>query len=187
MRLRIRSVGNIAQVTRALQAVSASKVRRAQQAALATRPYATQAWAVLRHLSSQPGRNSVHPLLRDREQVRHQLVAVITGDRGLAGAYNINVVRFALDSFRASAVPVSFVIIGRKGRDLISRQRVDIRAEFGGLPSEPEFSDVSAIGRLLVDEFLQGRADQVHVVYTDFVNMLRQVPTAKKLLPLELE
>lgn len=187
MRLRIRSVGNIAQVTRALQAVSASKVRRAQQAALATRPYATQAWAVLRHLSSQPGRNSVHPLLRDREQVRHQLVAVITGDRGLAGAYNINVVRFALDSFRDSPVPVSYVIIGRKGRDLISRQRVDIRAEFGGLPSEPEFSDVSAIGRLLVDEFLQGRADQVHVVYTDFVNMLRQVPTAKKLLPLELE
>ncbi len=186
MRLRIRSVSNIAQVTRALQAVSASKVRRAQLAALATRPYASQAWAVLRHLSSQPGRNSVHPLLMDREQVRHQLVAVITGDRGLAGAYNINVVRFALDTFRRSGLPVSFVVVGRKGRDMMSRRRVDIRAEFSGLPSEPKFSDVSAIGRLLVDEFLEGRADQVFVVYTNFVNMLRQTPTAKKLLPLEL-
>jgi len=187
MRLRIRSVGNIAQVTRALQAVSASRVRRAQQAALATRPYATQAWAVLCHLSSQPGRNSVHPLLMDREQVRHQLVAVITGDRGLAGAYNMNVVRYALDSFRESPVPVSYVIVGRKGRDLVSRMRVDIRGEFNNLPAEPKFSDVSAIGRLLVDEYLQGRTDQVHVVYTRFVNLLRQVPTSKKLLPLEVD
>lgn len=187
MRLRIRSVGNIAQVTRALQAVSASRVRRAQQAALATRPYATQAWAVLCHLSAQPGRNSVHPLLLDREQVRHQLVAVITGDRGLAGAYNMNVVRYALDSFRDSSVPVSYVIVGRKGRDLVSRMRVDIRGEFNNLPAEPKFSDVSAIGRLLVDEYLQGRTDQVHVVYTRFVNLLRQVPTSKKLLPLEVD
>jgi F-type H+-transporting ATPase subunit gamma len=187
MRLRIRSVGNIAQVTRALQAVSASRVRRAQQAALATRPYATQAWAVLCHLSAQPGRNSVHPLLMDREQVRHQLVAVITGDRGLAGAYNMNIVRYALDSFRESSVPVSYVIVGRKGRDLVSRMRVDIRGEFNNLPAEPRFADVSAIGRLLVDEYLQGRTDQVHVVYTRFVNLLRQVPTSKKLLPLEVD
>jgi len=187
MRLRIRSVGNIAQVTRALQAVSASRVRRAQQAALATRPYATQAWAVLCHLSAQPGRSSVHPLLMDREQVRHQLVAVITGDRGLAGAYNMNVVRYALDSFRESPVPVSYVIVGRKGRDLVSRMRVDIRGEFNNLPAEPRFADVSAIGRLLVDEYLQGRTDQVHVVYTRFVNLLRQVPTSKKLLPLEVD
>jgi len=186
MRLRIRSVGNIAQVTRALQAVSASRVRRAQQAALATRPYATQAWAVLQHLSSQPGRNAVHPLLMDREQVRHRLVAIVSGDRGLAGAYNINVVRYAMDSFRDSSEPVGYVIVGRKGRDLVSRLRVDIRAEFAGLPAEPKFADVSAIGRLLVEEYLQGRADQVHVVYTSFVNLLRQVPTSKKLLPLEL-
>jgi F-type H+-transporting ATPase subunit gamma len=123
----------------------------------------------------------------DREQVRHQLVVVITGDRGLAGAYNMNVVRYALDSFRDSSVPVSYVIVGRKGRDLVSRMRVDIRGEFNNLPAEPKFSDVSAIGRLLVDEYLQGRTDQVHVVYTRFVNLLRQVPTSKKLLPLEVD
>jgi len=99
----------------------------------------------------------------------------------------MNVVRHAIDTFRESPVPVSYVLVGRKGRDLVSRMRVDIRAEFAGLPAEPKFSDVSAIGRLLVDEYLQGRADQVYVVYTSFVNLLRQVPTSKKLLPLELD
>ena len=186
MRQRIRSVGNIAQVTRALQAVSASKVRRAQQAALATRPYAGQAWNVLQHLTLQSARNQIHPLLTERAQVRSILVLLIAGDRGLAGAYNVNVVRYALSRFRGSSVPVSYVVVGRKGRDMMSRRQVNLRAEFSGLPAEPTFADVSAIGRLLVDDYLAGKADQVFLVYTDFVNLLRQVPTSKKLLPLEM-
>src|SRR3972149_5882049 len=88
MRLRIRSVGNIAQVTRALEAVSASKVRRAQQAALATRAYATKAWSVLEDLAGQPGSGRLHRLLDRRPEVRQVLVVMVSGDRGLAGAYN---------------------------------------------------------------------------------------------------
>jgi len=186
MRLRIRSVGNIAQVTRALQAVSASRVRKAQQAVFATRPYASQAWRVLQHLAAQPGRRYVHPLLSDRPTVNNILVVLISGDRGLAGAYNINVVRHALDRFRYSEAPVTFAVVGRKGRDLLSRRQVSIAAEFSHLPAEPTFADVSAIGRLAVEEYLSGRADRVYLVYTNFVNLLRQEPTTKQLLPLEL-
>jgi F-type H+-transporting ATPase subunit gamma len=184
--MRIRSVGNIAQVTRALQAVSASRVRKAQQAVQATRPYASQAWRVLQHLAEQPGRKFVHPLLADRAAVDNILVVLITGDRGLAGAYNSNVVRFALDHFRHAEAPVNYAVVGRKGRDMLARRQVNLAAEFSHLPAEPTFADVSAIGRLAVDEYLTGRADRVFLVYTNFVNLLRQEPTRQQLLPLEL-
>jgi F-type H+-transporting ATPase subunit gamma len=186
VRLRIRSVKNISQVTRALQAVSASKVRKAQQAVLHTRPYATKAWQVLNHIAGQPGRQNLHPLLTERPQVRNILVVLITGDRGLAGAYNANIVRFTLQRFDKTAVPVKFVTVGRKGRDLMIRRRKQILAEFSNLPPAPSFSDVSAIGRIAVDEFLSGSVDEVYIVYTNFVSLGRQDATIKKLLPLEV-
>jgi len=187
MRLRIRSVGNIAQVTRALQAVSASRVRRAQQAVQATRPYATKAWEVLLHLALQPGRDTVHPLLTQRDKVDHILVVLISSDRGLAGAYNSNIVRFGLETFRSSPAPVRYVVVGRKGREMLARRRADIMADFSAMPAEPRFADVSAIGKLVVDEYLSHRADAVHLVYTDYINLLRQVPTSKLLLPLQVK
>ena len=187
VRLRIRSVNNIAQVTRALQTISASRVRRAQQAVQRTRPYATKAWQVLLHLAQTTGRESVHPLLADRPELRRRLVVLITSDRGLAGAYNTNVIRFALEQSRQVEVPTSYVTVGRKGRDILLRRREDIRAEFSALPAEPTYADASAIGQLVIDEFLEGRADQVLLVYTSFVNLLRQIPTVKTLLPLEIE
>jgi F-type H+-transporting ATPase subunit gamma len=185
-RLRIRSVKNIAQVTRALQAVSASKVRKAMQAMLQTRPYATKAWQVLTHIAGQPGRGTLHPLLTPRAEDRNELVILITGDRGLAGAYTTNIVRHALHRFNSSPIPVSYIAVGRKGRDMLLRRRKNVIAEFSSLPAAPSFADVSAIGRLAVEEFLSGRADRVYLVYTDFVNMVQQVPTIKQLLPLEI-
>jgi len=187
VRLRIRSVKNIAQVTRALQAVSASKVRKAMQAVLHTRPYATKAWQVLTHIALQPGRENLHPLLTSREEVRRVLVVLLTGDRGLAGAYNTNIVRFAAQNFDNHPVPVVYLTVGRKGRDLMLRRGKEILAEFSNLPAAPSFADVSAIGRIAVDEFLQEDVDEVYLVYTDFVNMVKQVPTIKKLLPLEFD
>jgi len=186
VKLRIRSIKNIAQVTRALQAVSASKVRKSMQAMMNTRNYATKAWQVLTHIAAQPGRESLHPLLTNRDEVHRILVVLVTGDRGLAGAYNTNVVRFALQRFVRSAVPVRYMTVGRKGRDMMIRRRQDILAEFSNLPAAPSFSDVSAIGRLAVDEFLSGQVDEVYLVFTHFVNMVRQEPVIKKLLPLEV-
>lgn len=186
MRLRIRSVKNISQVTRALQAVSASKVRKAIAALMGTRPYATKAWQVLTHIAGQPGREALHPLLTGRGIPRKTLVVIVSGDRGLAGAYNTNLIRFALRRFTNWPTPVSYIAVGRKGRDLLIRRRLNVIADFSNLPAAPSFADVSAIGRLAVDEYLSGRADEVYLVYTDFVNMVKQEPTVKKMLPLEV-
>ncbi len=187
MRLRIKSVKNISQVTRALETVSASKVRKAINAVTATRAYATKAWQVLKHIAEQPGRDSLHPLLAQRQSLNNTLVVVITGDRGLAGAYNSNVIRFAGQRFDKNPVPVKYISVGRKGRDLLMRRGKQVIADFSNLPAAPTFADVSAIGRLAVDEFRKGEVDEVYLLYTDFINMGRQVATVKKLLPLELE
>ena len=113
MRLRIRSVKNISQVTRALEAVSASKVRKAMAAVSATRAYASKAWQVLTHIARQPGRENLHPLLTRRPQVRNVLVLVISGDRGLAGAYNTNVIRYVTQRF--GQLPRSRCVISPSG------------------------------------------------------------------------
>jgi F-type H+-transporting ATPase subunit gamma len=187
MRLRIKSVKNISQVTRALEAVSAAKVRKAIQALTATRSYATKAWQVLRHITNQPGSLNLHPLLTARANPKNALVIVMTADRGLAGAYNTNIIRYVLQRFDKYPLPVKFITVGRKGRDLLLRMRKPVLADFSNLPSAPKFSSVSAIGRLVVDDFIKGEVDEVYLIYTDFVNMARQVTTLKKLLPLEIE
>ena len=186
MRMRIRSVKNISQVTRALEAVSASKVRKAVAAVLATRAYATKAWQVLEHIAGQPGRANLHPLLMHRPEVQKVLVVVISGDRGLAGAYNSNIIRSTIQNFNKMSVPVNFIAVGRKGRDMLLRRRKPVVAEFSRLPAAPTFADVSAIGRLVVEDFLKGEADEVWLAYTDFINMMRQEPVIRKLLPLEI-
>jgi F-type H+-transporting ATPase subunit gamma len=187
MRLRIRSVKNISQVTRALEAVSASKVRKAVAAVQATRPYATKAWQVLVHIAGQPGRNNLHPLLVRRSEVRNVLAVVVSGDRGLAGAYNTNVIRFTAQTFDKSPVPVKYVAVGRKGRDMLLRRRKQVVADFSNLPAAPSIADITPIGRLVVDDFLKGDVDEVWLVYTDFINMVKQETVVKKLLPLDVE
>lgn len=186
MRLRIKSVKNISQVTRALEAVSAAKVRKAIQALSATRSYATKAWQVLTHITNQPGSLNLHPLLTPRTDPKNALVIVMTADRGLAGAYNTNVIRYVLQRFDKYYLPVKYITVGRKGRDLLLRLRRPVLADFSNLPSTPKFGAVSAIGRLVVDEFIKGDVDEVFLIYTDFVNMARQTTNVKKLLPLEM-
>ena len=184
VRLRIRSVKNIAQVTRALQTISASRVRKAQEAVLHSRPYAYKALEILQHLSAIPEGEHVHPLLAKHPQERASLVILITSDRGLAGAYNTNVLRAALEQFKGNE---SFLTIGRKGRDVLLRLGKNLVGEFTDIPAEPSFMDVSAIGQLAIEEFLKEEFDRVFLVYTDYINLLRQQPTIKQFLPLELE
>jgi len=184
MRLRIKSVRNISQVTRALEAVSAAKVRKAIQALTATRSYANKAWQVLTHITGQPGQLNLHPLLTERAKPQNALVIVMTADRGLAGAYNTNVIRHVMKKFNNYHLPVKYITVGRKGRDLLLRMRKPILADFSNLPATPKFGAVSAIGRLAVDDFLKGDTDEVHLIYTDFISMARQETTMKKLLPL---
>ncbi len=186
LRLRVRSIKNLAQVTRALETVSASFVRKAVQATLSTRPYSEKAWKVLLHLARQPGHSMLHPLLTERKTVSSALVVFISSDRGLAGAYNVNILRHTLKYFSDVPFLVSYVTVGRKGRDMLLRRSKPVIAEFSQLPSPPSFMDVSAIGRLVVSDFEKGKFDQVYVAYTEYHNMVHQQPVIRKLLPLEV-
>lgn len=187
MRLRIRGVKSIAQVTKALETVSASKVRRAMSAYAATKPYADKAWKLLLHLARQPGGHNVHPLLSERKTVNNILVLIVTSDRGLAGAYNVNILRNTLLSFAEKDVPVGYIPVGRKGREMLFRRRRRVIAEFSGIPAAPTFMDVSAVGKVAVEDFLKGEFDQVYISYTEFESMVRQKPVIRKLLPLDVE
>jgi F-type H+-transporting ATPase subunit gamma len=186
---RIKSVRNIGQVTRALEAVSASRARKAQQQAISSRAYAQKAWEVLVNVASQGGNSGVvlHPLLEVRNPVRNVTILLISGDRGLAGAYNTNVVRVAATFARnlgAADRDLRWVVVGRKGRDALLRLRQPVVAEFSNLPAELTIQTVGPIARTVLDDFLTGRTDQVFVAYTDFINTLAQNPVVVNLLPL---
>jgi len=184
IRRRIKSVKNIAQVTRAMQAVSASKMRRAQEAVLATRPYAQCAWTLLTHLAAQRRETEeMHPLLQERPVDKVAMV-LLTSDRGLCGAFNTNIIRQALEYIEALPVPVDVVAVGRKGRDIMLRRGQSLVAEFSDLPAQPTLADLTPIARIVLDGFLDGTYDTVYMAYTDFINTLRQEPVVKRLLPL---
>ncbi|NMC52412.1 MAG: ATP synthase F1 subunit gamma [Chloroflexi bacterium] len=187
LRRRIRSVKNISQVTRALETVSARKVRQAMQLVQQTHPYTQKAWKVLLHLAREPERKNLNPLLTIRSKVEKVLVVMISSDRGLAGAYNVNVVRQTLEHFRDVEVDVSYVPVGRKGRDMLLRRGRPILAEFSNLPTPPKFTDVSAIGYLLVDAYMRREVDKVYLCYTEFESMVKQRVVIRDLLPVVLE
>lgn len=184
IRRRIRSVKNISQVTRAMQMVAASKMRRAQAQVLATRPYAQRAWDVLTDLAAQrAAEEELHPLLQQRPIETVGLV-LITADRGLCGGYNNNIIRVALDFIRVQERPIKLITVGRKGRDQMLRYEQEIVAEFTGLPAQLRLLDVTPIARAVLDDFTSGVLDIVFLAYTDFVNVLVHRPTIKRLLPI---
>lgn len=181
---RIRSVRNIAQITRALEAVSASRVRRAQARVLASRAFAEKAWEILVNIQAASKSTPLHPLLTSREEVSRVLVVVITSDRGLAGAYNANILRVAQRFATRLGKPVNYVTVGRKGRDSLARSGANIVASFSDMPAEPKISDISPIARIAMDAYLDGDADEVLIAYTDFIHMLAQRPAVLGWLPL---
>ena len=185
LRKRIRSISNIGQVTHALEAVSASKVRKAQAQALATRPYARKAWQVLLHIASQVGVSTgLHPLLEVREEIRSGSLVLLTSDGGLCGAFNTNIIRKAGEFIRASGWPITLVTVGRKGRDSMYRSGHTIGADFGKISDNPSILEVTPIARSVMDSFVSGRVDIVYLAYMDFVNTLVQRPVVRQLLPL---
>jgi len=182
---RIRSVRNIGQITRALEAVSASRVRKAQARVLASRAYAEKAWEILLNVqAASSGGESMHPLLTEREEIKNIMIVLITSDRGLAGAFNTNIIRVAQRFAERLDKPVKYVAVGRKGRDALVRARENIIADFSDIPDDLTVSDIAPITRLAIDEFLSGGVDDVFLAYTDFVNTLTQRPTVLGWLPL---
>ncbi len=184
LRNRIRSVKNIAKVTNALSAVSASKARRAEGQVKATRVYATKAFEILNNLAAQAGEHD-HPLLTSRSEIKHTGLIVITGDRGLAGAYNSNIIRLAENFIRALPTPTLVITVGRKGRDLMIRRGYQVVATFMNLPSPPALLDIVPVAKVVTEDFLAGKYDQVFIAYTDYINLAKQRPVVKQLLPLK--
>jgi F-type H+-transporting ATPase subunit gamma len=182
---RIRSVKNIAQITRAQETVAASRVRRAQARVLASRAFSEKAWEILLNVQSTATTGvSLHPLLASRDTVKEIMIVLITSDRGLAGAFNSNIIRVAERFAQRLGKPVRYVTVGRKGRDSLIRAGANVVAEFSDLPSETTIATISPIARLAIDEFLSGAVDQVFIAYTDFVNTLTQRPVVLSWLPL---
>jgi len=181
---RIRSVKNISQITRALEAVSASRVRKAQARVMASRAFAEKAWEILVNVQSASKGSAPHPLLTTRTEVNKVMVVLITSDRGLAGSYNTNILRVADRFAERFGKPVQYVTVGRKGRDSMMRRGENVVAEFSDLPAEPTIADIRPIARLAIDAFLSGEVDEVLIAYTDFVNMLTQRPVILGWLPL---
>ena len=181
---RIRSVRNIAQITRALEAVSASRVRRAQARVLASRIYAEKAWEILVNVQAASKNLPLHALLTEREEIKRVMVVVITSDRGLAGAYNTNILRVAQRFESRLGKPVDYVAVGRKGRDSLARIGANIVASFADMSAEPKVTDITPIARIAMDAYLEGEVDEVLIAYTDFINMLTQRPAVLGWLPL---
>jgi len=183
IRRRIQSSRNIRQITRALQFVAASKLRRAQEATLAARPYSEKLDEVLADISTVLGAED-HPLLQKREGGKRLLILVTT-DRGLAGALNTNTIRFASQHITSTTGDLSVVTVGRKGRDAMRRARVPLEAHFDGFRERPTFADVLPLARLVTDGFLDGSFGHVDLVYSKFVSTLAQRPVLAPLLPIE--
>ena len=182
----IKSVKNIGQVTRAMEAVSASKMRRAQQQLRAARPYAEKAREVLNFLAFLPREGQpLHPLLATRP-VSRIAVILITADRGLAGGFNSHVIRKVARFIRGQEKPVEVVTIGRKGRDFSLRFGLHIRATFAGVGDKVTAVDAGPVARLLMEDFVTGHFDAVYLCYTDFINTAKQTPVLQPLLPIKV-
>ena len=184
---RIRSVQGTAKITKAMELVAASKMRRAQEAALAGRPYAERLTWVLADLAETlplMDPDTLHPLLRRRE-VKSTGIVLITPNRGLSGGLPTNIIRRATDLVAELNGAAKIVAVGRKGRDFFRRTDVPIRAEFSDLGDYPDYADALPIARVVIDDYLAGEYDQVFLVYAFFVNTLSQEPRARQLLPVE--
>ncbi|MFZ1756762.1 MAG: ATP synthase F1 subunit gamma [Caldilineaceae bacterium] len=189
IRRRIRSVKNISQVTKAMEAVAASKMRRAQNQVLATRPYAKKAQEVLSYIARlNTTEGDLDALINERAEIKRVGILLVTADRGLAGGFNANIMRTTAQFMRkqrAEGREVEVITVGRKGRDWLMRYDPVVRAEFMGLGDAPTTNDIAPVTRILLDDYRSGRFDQVYAIYTDFVNTLVQQPVVQKLLPVE--
>lgn len=184
IRRRIRSVRNTAQITRAMQMVAASRMRRAQQQVLASRPYSDALRTMIGELSQQRADPSlVHPLLEVRPE-QHRGFVVFTSDRGLAGPLNTNVLRSATEHLLASPGDAQLVTVGRKGQDFFARRGRRIAATFTGLGERTDYNDIIPVARVIIDAYVAGSVDSVYVVFPRFVSTLNQAPTVIRLLPL---
>ncbi len=185
IRRRIRSVQSTAKVTRAMEMVAASKMRRAQEHTIAARPYADKMQQVLADLAAQRrSGEEIHPLLQKRPVNRIALIH-ITPDRGLCGGLVASVNRSAAGFILEQRAQVTILVIGRKGRDFMVRSGQELRADLTRLGDRPSIVDIQPIARIVIDDYTDGGIDEVYISYTQFVTTMSQRPVLWRLLPIE--
>jgi len=185
IRRRIRSIQSTAKITKAMEMIAASKMRRAQERDIAGRPYADLIRQVLADLAAQRQEDEdIHPLLVQRPANRIAVIH-ITPDRGLCGGLNANVNRRATSFILEQSVPMTIVAVGRKGRDFMVRYGQEVRAEFTYLGDQPSVADILPIARVVIDDYSAGLVDEVYLCYTEFVTTMTQRPVMWRLLPVE--
>ena len=186
IRKRIGSIRNTQQITKAMKMVSAAKLRRAQEAAVAARPYAEKMTELLKNVGARVS-SEAHPLLRVREERKLHLV-LFTSDRGLCGGYNANLIRAAEAFMRKNAgdKEIELTLVGRKGADHFRRRRANIADRYIGILATPAEELAAQIAQKLINRFVGGETDAVYILYSRFRSALSQVPTLEKLLPVAL-
>ena len=190
IRRRIRSIRNTAKITKAMELVAASRLRRAQMRVTAARPYAEAMRALMAELGgvAPSGGEALHPLLTQRD-IRNVGVLLVTPDRGLAGALNTNVIRrgteVILEHEHGDSQMVQVVTVGRKGQDFLARRGRNLLGTFAGIVDRVRYDDVIPIARVITDSFVAGSIDRALLVYPRFVSTLAQRPEVVQLLPIE--
>lgn len=186
MRRRIRAVKSTQQITKAMKMVAASKLRRAQERVLATRPFASQARRVLTSIAARVDEET-HPLLvrRANDGARPTLVIAITADRGLCGSFNTNVIK-AFGAFLREnpGRQISLGLVGRKSRDFLGRRGLPVRFEYVNLPKAISFAEAEAVAAPAVSDYLDGKVDSVYLIYNEFKSVIQQKVVVEPLLPL---
>ncbi len=186
MRRRIRAVKSTQQITKAMKMVAASKLRRAQERVVATRPFAKQARHVLASIASRVD-ETVHPLLvrRPGADMGATLVIAITADRGLCGSFNTNVIKAVGAFLRENGGRViSLGLVGRKGRDFLGRRGLPVRFEYVNLPKQISFAEAEAVAQPAVEDYISGQVDSVYLIYNEFKSVMQQRVVIEPLLPL---
>jgi F-type H+-transporting ATPase subunit gamma len=185
LRRRVRAVKNTQQITKAMKMVAASKLRRAQERIMGARPYAVQMQRVLSSVASRVD-PSIHPLLSIREprSGSRTLVIVVTGDKGLCGSFNTNVIKGAASYVADSSEPCSLGLVGRKGREFFGRRGFDVLFDRIGIFQKLRFEDAQVIAQLAVDAFTSEQVDRVMLVYNEFKSMMSQRVVVDQLLPI---
>ncbi len=183
IRRRIRGIRSMEQITKAMEMVAASKLRKAQNGLTAARPYTHQLQGVLERLSQVP-MDVRHPLLQKRP-VQKVVYVLITADRGLCGGYNANLVRMTSAILAEAEHEVHLIPVGRRGRDFFRRSKMEFLAEYIGIGDVPNTGQAKEIAKKVISLYEQGEADEVNLIFTEFITTLNQRPTQLKLLPLE--
>ena len=193
---RIKSIGNTKKITRAMEMVSAAKMRKAIEAVLKSRTYADLSWATLLNLArNAKGKNSqtLHALLAKRNEIKKVAIILITSNRGLCGGFNASIIKKSMESINkhlisAAGHPISheFILLGKKGAAVHKNFSCEVAADFPKLDYIDEVSEVVPIAQMVINDYLSGKYDKVLIAYTDFINAAKQLPRIKQLLPIDI-